>query len=378
MKRIFSFLLTIGLVFWISEGWGQDVTMPAGSKVRYGIELKQLTKQEAQDAVARGYVDLWVYAWFNQKFVDQGYIVLNGEEISRINIRLAANTQGFQIVYKDGTNDLRADNNVSNCVAAFPGKAQQDAIVYDDDEESAVGSMGIRDCFGSCTGGSLDGPATNLTGSAAKLLSKIEMFEGEKWYGRALYKLRIKYNKAESFYVEHRFDDKPSNSCGLATSNFNIRPGATNNIFAPYPSGCNGNADWSITHTSNPAGTSCMKISGAFGTIRGGVEVISDPEMLLTAEATCGGTDATGKLTVNDWAGKTWADYSGVKFFVNTTGGTVRKPLTASDIATTPSPIPTTGTAAEIAYTLTPEGYTMPDGSYADSLIWVIEDTFLA
>ena len=106
----------------------------------------------------------------------------------------------------------------------------------------------------------------------------------------------------------------------------------------------------------------------------GGVEVISDPEMLLTPEATCGGTDATGKLSVNDWAGKTWADYSGVKFFVNKTGGT-REQITSDKITAS---IPTSGTAAEIAYTLTPEGYTMPDGSYADSLIWVIEDTFLA
>ena len=207
---------------------------------------------------------------------------------------------------------------------------------------------------------------------------KIETFEGETWYGRALYKIRFEYNRAESFYVEHRFDNKPANNCGYATSNFNIRIGTSGNIFAPYPSGCNGNADWSQTHAANPAGVSCEKISGAFGTIRGGVEVISDPEMLLTAEATCGGTDLPGKLSVNDWAGKTWANYSGVKFFVNKTGGTVRKPLTASDIATTPSPIPTSGTAAEIAYTLTPSGYTLSDGSYADSLIWVIEDTFLA
>ena len=113
-----------------------------------------------------------------------------------------------------------------------------------------------------------------------------------------------------------------------------------------------------------------------YGVWMGGVEVIADPEMLLTAEATCGGTDLPGKLTVNDWAGKTWADYSGVKFYVNKTGGTVsgRKQVSAGDLTAT---IPTTGTAAEIAYTLTPEGYTM-DGSYADSLIWVIEDTFLA
>ena len=120
-------------------------------------------------------------------------------------------------------------------------------------------------------------------------------------------------------------------------------------------------------------------VEGRWGAIRGGVEVIADPEMLLTAEATCGGTDLPGKLTVNDWAGKTWADYSGVKFYVNKTGGTVsgRKQVSAGDITTTPA-VPTSGTASEIAYTLTPEGYKMPDGSYADSLIWVIEDTFLA
>ena len=236
--------------------------------------------------------------------------------------------------------------------------------------------MVIRNCFGSSSGGSLNGPTSSLSGTAARLLGKVETFEGETWYGRALYKLRFTYNKPESFYVEHRFDDKPSNSCGLSTSNFNISLGI-DNIYAPFPNGCTGNPDWSRTHAANPAGIACEKMPGVFGAIRGGVEVIADPDMTLTAEATCGGTDLPGKLTVNDWAGKTWADYSGVKFYVNKTGGTVsgRKQVSAGDLTAT---IPTSGTAAEIAYTLTPKGYTMPDGSYADSLIWVIEDTFLA
>ena len=149
MKRIFGFLLTIGLVFWVSVALGQDVKMPAGSKVRYGIELKKLTKQEAQDAVATGYVDLWVYAWFNRKFVDEiipagstgrTYIELNAStgQISRMNFGFVGNTQGFQIVYKDGTNDLRPDNSPSNCVATFVGREQQRNVSYDDDEEGGI------------------------------------------------------------------------------------------------------------------------------------------------------------------------------------------------------------------------------------------------
>ncbi|MCM1532634.1 MAG: hypothetical protein NC048_09660, partial [Bacteroides sp.] len=303
MKRInrflgfvkICFLLGMGLSVFGNRAFAQDVRMPEGSKVRYAIELKKFTQQEAADAVALGYVDLWVYGYFNQKFVDEGYIALNGNSISRINIRFAANTQGLQIIYKDGTPDLRADNDPGNCVAAFPGRAQQDAVEYGEDEESSIGSIALRDCSGSCTGGSLDGPSGNLTGTAARLLSKIETIDGETWYARALYKLRIAYKKPESFYVTHRIDNKPANSCGLAVSNFNIRPNASNNIYAPYPNECSepginweswasGNPDWSMTNATNPAGKSCERIPDAFDVIMGGVEIEADPVVELLAD----------------------------------------------------------------------------------------------
>ncbi len=400
MKRIFSFLLTIGLLFGVSKVWGQNVTMPAGSKVRYGIELKKFTKQEAQDAVTRGYVDLWVYAWFNQKFVDVEFkfnveginvtkklIVLDAstEKIESMDFGFVANTQGYQIVYKDGTDDLRPDNTPDNCVATFASSAMQGLIDYTSFEKAAKGNITFRNCTGSCSGGSLSGPAGGIEEQIADAVTKIETFEGETWYGRALYKVRFRYFKPESFYVEHRFNNQPANDCGLATSNFNISLG-DGNIYAPYPEGCLGNADWSQTHADNPAGVPCERIPGAFGTIRGGVEVIAGMEAEAPVEATCWGTDAPGKFTVTSWGGNSWGNYSTVT--VTAKSATSSKKLTVGTdlvfggaaicgasgaVTATGSPEP-----AEYPFTLKPSGYTLPDGSLADSLIWAIEGTFLA
>ena len=192
-----------------------------------------------------------------------------------------------------------------------------------------------------------------------------------------LYTIRYDYNSVQTFCT--RFWSSYETGVSLPANNLAESPGSSTFTVAFEGLPIKGSDNWTWADQDWQAHLRYDRNTDKYGFIQGGVEVISDPEMLLTAEATCGGTDLPGKLSVNDWAGKTWADYSGVKFYVNKTGGSVsgRKQLTASDIATTPSPIPTSGTAAEIAYTLTPTGYTM-DGSYADSLIWVIEDTFLA
>ncbi|MCM1086471.1 MAG: hypothetical protein NC357_09105, partial [Bacteroides sp.] len=380
MKRIFGSLLAIALAFsFVGRIFGDNVTMPAGSKVRYAIELKKLSKQEADDAVAAGYVDLWVWAYVNQKFMDAGYITLRNNEIYDFTIRFVSNTQGYQIVYKDGTNDLRADNKAANpdWVASFAGKAQQEAIVYERDERSQIGTMQILDCNGSGSGGSLDGPLNEFTGP--EYMVKVETFEGETWYGRALYKLRFSYNKAESFYVEHRFNNQPANNCGYATSNFNIRVGTSGNVFAPYPNGCNGNADWSQTHADNPAGVSCEKIQGAFGTIRGGVEIESDPEMKLVADKLCGGEDLSGKLDVKSWNQKTWADYSKVTVYVVDASGAKhnvtaqvafasgQQIFDASGNVTATSN--TNNALSSYAFTLPASAY-MINGAPAKSLMW--------
>ena len=363
MKRIFGFLLTLGLVFSLAgDAFGQVCSRNDG-QVRYGFELKTLTAQEAQAAQQQGYVDLWAYACFDQSYVDKGWITLDAQgKITRWALLAGDATHSYKIIDKNGNDDksgsvaMFAAPNSSYCGGRAP--------VYQNAAGGATPKTFIQSCPTWAYGSSSSRSSLLDLQVLCDLYCTTIQAEGKTWYCLKLYSVRFEYKQAKSFYVTFYRGSAADGVTSNGASNFNFYTENTETQLIWPGKNCGSGQDWSE--------------SPYWGTIPGGVEVISDPEMLLTAEATCGGTDATGKLTVNDWAGKTWANYSGVKFFVNKTGGTVRKPLTASDIATTPSPIPTSGTAAEIAYTLTPSGYTLSDGSYADSLIWVIEDTFLA
>ena len=366
MKRIFCFLL-VAIGFLSVERLSADCVKVDG-QVRYAFELKTLTQEQAQQAVTNGYVDLWTYACFDQPFVDAGLINYSGGQFTYWGILMGDASHGYVIVDKNGTYDQSGNvakfappsRNFSGCEGS--------STVW----QAASGGAVPKTWFQVCPNwgyGSSSRTSDVLEDSydLQRYCTTIEA-EGKTWYCLKMYQVRFVYKQPTSFYVQYTKEDRGTDQA-YAGTNFNVF--AEN--FATqlgWPQYTCGNMDQSWSN----------HVEGRWGAIRGGVEVIADPEMLLTAEATCGGTDLPGKLSVNDWAGKTWADYSGVKFYVNKAGGTVsgRKQVSAADIATTPSPIPTTGDASEIAYTLTPSGYTMPDGSYADSLIWVIEDTFLA
>ena len=392
MKRIFCFLL-VAIGFLSTEKAFAEKRPITGGKVRYAIEMKTISKTDAENTLTTnggvGYIDLWTYLLVNESFVTNNVLELNADgSIKVFGIQTGGLTHTYTMVYKDGSNDTRARDNYANCVAAFarPNPNQCDAsrpAIYQRDVSTSGAVMGNVTYSGVCPTWAYGASAGNSAAVTEYVSDRTEVMtiDGETWYALKMYRLRFEYKKAESFYVT--FYTGPSIDLGATgASNLNIYDrygtGGDELVWDFYntPGYSCSQMDWSQTHANNQEGSSCKK-PGYYDFVMGGVEVIADPDMTLTAEATCGGTDLPGKLSVNDWAGKTWADYSGVKFYVNTTGGTVsgRKQVSAGDLTAT---IPTTGTAAEIAYTLTPSGYTMPDGSYADSLIWVIEDTFLA
>ena len=380
MKRIFCFLLTL-VVGFLSVEKSFATRYNVDGKVRYAIELKQLDQQAAQQALANGYVDLWVYAYFSQEFVNQGMITVSNGAITSFKINFTPGTHAYKIIDKDGNLDK------TGSIARFaPAASRGTACGRPTTQQSKHEDGQVSPVFveGSCCPiwyfGASTGQSANIGSRDLPYATEIVEAEGQTWYVVKLYQIRYEWLSMKSFYTTfYSYTSAAADRLGCETdaSTFSISfDGQTNPI---VPSRYVGDdQDWSFyVWDPNRNGVASDPVKDRCAFIRGGVEVISDPEMLLTAEATCGGTDLPGKLSVNDWAEKTWADYSGVKFYVNKTGGSVsgRKQVSTGDLTAT---IPTTGTAAEIAYTLTPSGYTMPDGSYADSLIWVIEDTFLA
>ena len=385
--------MAFGLVLSLAgDAFAVDVFLKSGAKVRYAIEKKVLTQQEADAYAADGYIDLWAYALYNKGYwetatqdgngVVRDLIRLSNGTVTYWAINFTPSTHSYYICDKSGT--YQPSGNImfagpfmtSTCGA---GRHEQ---------EGARGAVGPSFVNGVCptyaysaSGGETGYGALSGASDVARYVDIWTDEKGVEWYRLKLYQIRYEYpkvnNHGTTFYT--RFYCAPSVTGNMVSNGASTFQASYNGTTTPIK-GVDGwgwsDADWSHYH-NGASGSNYDYSSDLYGYVIGGVEVIADPEMLLTAEATCGGTDLPGKLTVNDWAGKTWADYSGVKFYVNKAGGTVsgRKQVSAGDLTAT---IPTTGAALEIAYTLTPSGYTMPDGSYADSLIWVIEDTFWA
>ena len=379
MKRIFSFLLTIGLVFsFAGDAFGQDVILKSGAKVRYAIEKKVVTQAEASTLAAQGYVDLWAYALFNKGYWEKAatgetLISFSGSTIDEWNIAFTPPTHSFLICEKDG--NYKPSGTVMFSKPSTLSTCSSDRVPSQRGSTNGLCAIQfIRNVCPTYTYASSPLSGSSTVG-APNFIENYTDENGVEWYRMKLYTIRYDYNSVQTFCT--RFWSSYETGVSLPANNLAESPGSSTFTVAFEGLPIKGSDNWTWADQDWQAHLRYDRNTDKYGFIQGGVEVISDPEMLLTAEATCGGTDATGKLTVNDWAEKTWADYSGVKFYVNKTGGTVsgRKQVSAGDLTAT---IPTTGTAAEIAYTLTPSGYTMPDGSYADSLIWVIEDTFLA
>ena len=398
MKRIFGFLLTFGLVFsFASEAFAQNIFVKSGAKVRYMIEKKVITQEEADVYATQGYVDLWAYGLFNVGYWEKGaltsggaltedMIIFNGSGVmQQWLIRFTSPTQSFMICDKNG--DYVSSGSVMFSQPALGSTCGSGRTIkqlsYSNGPQGTEFTRNV--CPTYSYGNSPDAGTSILNASNCREYIDIWTDEnGVQWYRMKLFEIRYDYPEVNghgtTFYTRFWSDAET----GVVPPTWDGSNGASTFTLSASGYTLKGSDNWTPGTSQDwqrlidtRFGGNPSRLGNEYGFVIGGVEVISDPEMLLTAEATCGGTDLPGKLTVNDWAEKTWADYSGVKFYVNKTGGTVsgRKQVSAGDLTAT---IPTTGTAAEIAYTLTPSGYTMPDGSYADSLIWVIEDTFLA
>ncbi|MBD5388078.1 hypothetical protein HDR68_01635 [bacterium] len=385
MKRIFISLLTLAVVGLLSVEKSFAQLIPTQNlRVRYAVELKEVSKAEAESYLKSnggvGYVELASYIYFSKEWKDAGYITESGSTARITNLRLGSNTQSYKMIDANG-NDYSVGDVATFAPDATFTKCGNNIFQPAGDVVSFQWNTNGGILSGRCPSWAYSGISD--AGSINNTIVEKITYNGETWYRMEQFPIRFIYTKAESFYATFVSTPIGGLDNGMCDGglNFNIQQNSPRQTIVWKNWNSCSNEDWSYAKYNWSSGdpyNPCAKDLDAFDLVPGGLKIISDPEMLLTAEATCGGTDLPGKLSVNDWAGgKTWADYSGVKFYVNKTGGSVsgRKQVSAGDLTAT---IPTTGTAAEIAYTLTPEGYTMPDGSYADSLIWVIEDTFLA
>lgn len=366
MKKIFRFLgVSVFLLALIGQSFAQKVYVDG--QVRYGFELKQLTAAEAQQALDQHYIDLWTYACFDENFIGSGagHIVLNGDgTISMFNIAIGEATHSYKIVDKNGNDDQ------TGSVAMFARPADNTCSfgrenVFQDDIEFTVpinASIGHTPVQKVCPtwAYSSSSRTTGLTTSpddVAKYCTIIEA-EGKKWYCLKLYLMRFEYKQAKSFYVTFYSGSAADGVTSNGASNFNV--------FA------NGTFTRPLVWTGQTGDAQSWEFSGRYGFIRGGVEIIADPEFILTASATCGGSDLQGSFKVNNWNGKSWSDYKTVKMYVNTNGGT-RKDITAQTAVTPSLPLNTSSTTADFNYTLASSAYMM-NGAPADSLIWAFEE----
>ncbi|MCM1041139.1 MAG: hypothetical protein NC396_01745, partial [Bacteroides sp.] len=273
MKRIFSFLLVLGLVFsFVGRALAQCVQVDG--QVRSGFELKKLTKDEAQQAVDNGYVDLWTYACFDQPFVDKGLITLNQGQITYWGILMGDASHGYVLVDKDGNYDQ------SGAVAKFAAPSRnfcsgQPANVW----QAASGGAVPKTWFQVCPDwgyGSSSRTSDVLTDPYdIQRYCTIIQAEGKTWYCLKMYQVRFEYKQAQSFYVQFTKEDRGTDQA-YAGTNFNVfADNFSTQLGWPEYSCGNMNQSWS------------NHVEGRWGAIMGGVEVIADPEMTLTADKTC-------------------------------------------------------------------------------------------
>ncbi|MCM1170371.1 MAG: hypothetical protein NC324_10600 [Bacteroides sp.] len=149
------------------------------------------------------------------------------------------------------------------------------------------------------------------------------------------------------------------------------------------PPGLSGDEqDWSF-YVWDPDKVSSDPVKDRCAYIRGGVEVIADPEMTLTADKTCGGEDLSGTFSVKTMNQKTWADYSKVTAYVLDASGTphdvtAQVAFTGTKVFDASGNILLSGDASgNFPFTLPPSAY-MINGAPAKSLMWDIRGLFLA
>ena len=375
-RFLLAFVFAISLVY---SGFATNYYV--NGKVRYVIELKKMTEAEAKAAQQAGFVDLWVYAYFSQEFVDGQKIAVTNGQISAFNIQFTPTTHAYKITDKDGNADL------SGKIARFAPASGQDntcnrSTTQQPKHEDGVVNPGF--VVGSCCPvgyyGASGGASASVGSRDLPYSTEIVEAEGQTWYAVKLYQIRYEYLDAKSFYTTFYTGDEGKNAgytdCATDASTFSISYNGQNDPILPTCfQTCKTTdgqdltyQDWSYTYAGNPNGIECVKIEGVYGYIAGGVEVESDPEFVVSAETACGGSDLSGTLTVADgkWAGKTWANYNLTKVSVSK-GGNSKDLYIGSDITIS---LPTSGMAA-VPFTISPVGYTLSGGAYADSLILV-------
>lgn len=385
MKKIFISLLALTVIGLLSvERLLAAERAHVNGQVRYGFELKKLTKAEAQAAAQKHYVDLWTYACFDESFVSSGQITLNADgTIRQFKILAGDNTHSYKMVHKDGTEDrtgsvalfARPKNATCTGGGRFNVFDNDISTEYEDAGEvyqSLPHTLIQNSCPTWAYGASSRGGGYYTQQLDASRYCTIIEAEGKKWYCLKMYLVRFEYKDASSFYVTfYKSNPGADGDVSNGASTFNYYSDASAGTYLVWPGQTGDNLDWSQLYTG---------VNDRYGFIPGGVEVIGGLEAELTAEASCGGSDVPGSFKVTAWGGNDWSKYASVSVEAKNTSGTSSKTLSwGTDIAfdgravcNTAGTITATGNATpdEFAYLLHPSGYTLPNGTYADSLLW--------
>ncbi|MCM1042321.1 MAG: hypothetical protein NC396_07855, partial [Bacteroides sp.] len=234
--------------------------------------MKQLTKDEAQQAVNDGYVDLYAYACFDEAFVKEGLITLNNAgKIVRWALLAGDATHSYKIVDKDGNDD--ATGSIAMFAAPKSDVCSGRPAIYQPSSGGACPCLFIQTCPTWAYGSSSSRSSLLELDVLTNLYCTTIEAEGKTWYCLKLYPVRFEYKDAQSFYVTFYRGDAADGVTSNGASNFNFYAENTSTQLLWPGKSCGSGQDWSE--------------SSYWGTIRGGVEVIADPEMTLTADKTC-------------------------------------------------------------------------------------------
>ncbi len=367
MKTILRFFWSFTLLLFIVGQGSAQVCEVVDGQVRYGFELKKLTAQEAQQALATGYVDLWTYACFDKNFVDKGLITLANGKINYWGILSALNTHSYKMIDKNGNDDksgsiaMFAKPAASQSCPGRPNINQTDITTT-----GAIGATFIQQCCPTWAYSSSSETSGTFSGPLADYYCTTIEAEGKTWYCLKMYPVRFEYKQAKSFYVTFYSGDAADGTTSNGASTFNFRAKNTTSQLIWPGQACGGDQDWSKT--------------SYWGTIAGGVEIESEPTFALTLASACWGTEASGLFQVSAWNGQDWSGYrsGSLQAYVAGADGT-RQAVDRSQVgfagADLYAVLGTASTQPDFPFTLAPAAYVLPGGAPADSLIWSFEDS---
>ena len=340
-----------GQVFGAPSGTPREVK---GGKVRYMIETKTFTQAEAAAASTQGYVDLWVYVCFNQAFVDQGFITVSGGKVTANTIGFASSDQSFKMVYEDGSDDMRAENNYASAVAAFAppaaGFCTRAGSHYQENMSNNLATVTYREAcptwaYSVGTAGPRPLPAVHIVnGSTIEDVFEIQEIEGETWYVAKYYQMAFNYNKPESFYVTIDDGGKGfSGSAPMSSGAINLNMYYGNRTDALVWDGaiaCSHNNNWFNTYAfpdpSMQEAKGCLR-EGVAGFIRGGVVVESSLSGSLALTAACPGEAISGSLRLSAPAPGQWEDYEFSAALASASGQSAAVPAALLSLSPAPA-----------------------------------------